>query len=548
MRNRRILFRVTAVLVCIGYAMPSSAQDDSPRLTPGTVALMAVEQVTAPNEALLIDALSSARPAVRAAAARVAFAQGRTGMLPHIVRALQAETNGDAAEEQARFVAVFGTTESDPVLLEASVRVTPPAGGSIATIIANARGTAALRYLPRLRPVLGNVRVLVTFVRLAVNGEITILEEVLESAGRSADAALVAAALESARQDAIQLREDTVLLLLVPESSAEVRAVATAHVLLSSPSADGLSDRMRTALEAARPPQLPDDPAMQLLAELSRRLTGGDGRADAAWNSVLTTRARELQTRLIDWSIPTVTNRLSASEYATFTAALYGKPRAVADAGPTPATGRPVTPDSIRLLSGYPREFVASVFTSARCDLGRLKTGNSGSGGIVTYRSDGRVGRVSLIDPPASAECARAVRALLFTYVPTPDRRLRSDQQETLMFPFEPRFVACQDAITEAPPQTLTSPGRVTPPKQTRRVNPAYPASAQTDLVSGTVVIEAVISTTGCVAAAAVMTSVDPRLDWAALRAISGWGYTAALLEGVPVPVVMTVTVEFSLK
>jgi protein TonB len=39
-----------------------------------------------------------------------------------------------------------------------------------------------------------------------------------------------------------------------------------------------------------------------------------------------------------------------------------------------------------------------------------------------------------------------------------------------------------------------------------------------------------------------------PLLDAAALAAVSQWAYTPTLLNGTPVPVVMTVTVTFRLR
>jgi len=39
-----------------------------------------------------------------------------------------------------------------------------------------------------------------------------------------------------------------------------------------------------------------------------------------------------------------------------------------------------------------------------------------------------------------------------------------------------------------------------------------------------------------------------PLLDAAAIEAVRQWRYTPTLLNGVPVPVVMTVTVRFSLQ
>jgi TonB family protein len=73
---------------------------------------------------------------------------------------------------------------------------------------------------------------------------------------------------------------------------------------------------------------------------------------------------------------------------------------------------------------------------------------------------------------------------------------------------------------------------------------PVYPAIAQSARVSGTVTIEATIGPDGKVTDATVVRSV-PMLDQAALDAVRQWEYLPTLLNGVPVPVVMSVTVNF---
>jgi protein TonB len=65
--------------------------------------------------------------------------------------------------------------------------------------------------------------------------------------------------------------------------------------------------------------------------------------------------------------------------------------------------------------------------------------------------------------------------------------------------------------------------------------------------VEGVVIIEAIISTTGEVQDARILKSV-PLLDQAALDAVRQWRYTPSLLNGIPVPVVFTVTVQFRLQ
>jgi protein TonB len=87
--------------------------------------------------------------------------------------------------------------------------------------------------------------------------------------------------------------------------------------------------------------------------------------------------------------------------------------------------------------------------------------------------------------------------------------------------------------------------GQVRPPIRIKDVAPVYPAIAQSARVQGDVVIEATIDEEGKVADARVVKSV-PLLDQAALDAVRQWEYRPSLLNGVPTPVVMTVTVKFA--
>lgn len=87
--------------------------------------------------------------------------------------------------------------------------------------------------------------------------------------------------------------------------------------------------------------------------------------------------------------------------------------------------------------------------------------------------------------------------------------------------------------------------GQVRPPVRIKEVPPVYPAIAKSAQVQGDVVIEATIDEAGRVADARVVKSV-PLLDQAALDAVRQWEYQPSLLNGVPTPVVMTVTVKFT--
>jgi periplasmic protein TonB len=85
------------------------------------------------------------------------------------------------------------------------------------------------------------------------------------------------------------------------------------------------------------------------------------------------------------------------------------------------------------------------------------------------------------------------------------------------------------------------------PPVKLVDVRPVYPDVAVRARVEGIVIIEAVIGQMGEVREARVLRSAA-LLDEAALTAVRQWKFTPTILNGVPVPVVMTVTVNFTLQ
>jgi periplasmic protein TonB len=88
--------------------------------------------------------------------------------------------------------------------------------------------------------------------------------------------------------------------------------------------------------------------------------------------------------------------------------------------------------------------------------------------------------------------------------------------------------------------------GQVKAPSLTNRVNPAYPPAAQAAQVAGSVVIEATVSADGRVESVKVLNG-NPLLQTAAVDAVKQWRYQPLMLNGVPVPFILTVTVNFSL-
>jgi TonB family protein len=87
--------------------------------------------------------------------------------------------------------------------------------------------------------------------------------------------------------------------------------------------------------------------------------------------------------------------------------------------------------------------------------------------------------------------------------------------------------------------------GDIKEPRKIHDQKPAYPEEALAAGVQGVVIIEAVIARDGTVQNARVLRSI-PMLDQAALDAVLQWKFTPTLLNGVPVEVIMTVTVNFT--
>ena len=89
--------------------------------------------------------------------------------------------------------------------------------------------------------------------------------------------------------------------------------------------------------------------------------------------------------------------------------------------------------------------------------------------------------------------------------------------------------------------------GNVKPPVKTRDVKPEYPAAARDAGVQGVVILEVTIGPAGDIVEGRILRGV-PLLDGPALDAVRQWQFAPTQLNGVPVPVIMTVTVNFTLQ
>lgn len=75
-------------------------------------------------------------------------------------------------------------------------------------------------------------------------------------------------------------------------------------------------------------------------------------------------------------------------------------------------------------------------------------------------------------------------------------------------------------------------------------MDPIYPELARAARIEGVVILEAILDPEGRVRNVKVLRSI-PFLDEAAIAAVERWEYQPTRLNGVPVPVILTITVRF---
>ena len=96
-------------------------------------------------------------------------------------------------------------------------------------------------------------------------------------------------------------------------------------------------------------------------------------------------------------------------------------------------------------------------------------------------------------------------------------------------------------------PEPVRVGGEIKPPARSYYVDPVYPSVALAVKEEGTVTLEATIDEAGNVKNLKVIGS-RPLLDKAAIDAVSKWRYTPTRLNGVAVPIILTVRVTFALR
>jgi TonB family protein len=239
--------------------------------------------------------------------------------------------------------------------------------------------------------------------------------------------------------------------------------------------------------------------------------------------------------------------------------------RATESARPVESPSAPVAerPASVEPVSGAgaipaSTELALHVGTVTDADTGRPIVGASvriDNGGVQTVTS-GRQGEFRFTraaTAPANARIQVSASGYLQQSASVDltggTRHLFQLHRDAPLPPPRPQTIA-KPADPVAPSETSVEPmrvgGSIKPPTKIKDVRPIYPPEAQSSRTQGMVIIEATIGRNGAVRQTRLLRSI-PALDKAALDAVQQWTYTPTLLNGKPVELIMTVTVNFKL-
>lgn len=241
--------------------------------------------------------------------------------------------------------------------------------------------------------------------------------------------------------------------------------------------------------------------------------------------------------------------------------------------GPVEKAAKPITPENPipRRIFSVPPTYPAEARAVDAVALVTMR---------VTLERTGRIAEIRRLNnpfvrvPPGAPSSPEALRSVGEAMVDSAAAALSQWQYDApadgpvsfnIAFNFQPgaETTAMQDSRSFSPGTVINLPppsapawpaaagavrvgGNVRAPTQVRRVNPVYPPEARDARIQGVVIMEAIIGEDGRVRDTRVLRSI-PALDAAALDAVRQWEYQPTLMNGAPVPIVMTVTVQFTL-
>lgn len=542
MRMQSVSGLVTICWWVLAASVPVAAQD---KVTAGGTALLVESQGIVDMNALR-EAVRNPDGTVRSVAARVAGILGRLDLAPALLDALAREQDANVGAEQVRAILYLKRLETLPEARAAATRLGGPVRLTLAEWLArNEPRTFATTTADMVRDMgESQADVFARIVAMAVQQTPTSRAEVgtayaaagppglawrdfLDRLGADVDGPLLTAGVGA---PGAAVREATVWFMVAagsPDASAAVKTVSSAlpgipvtndtewaifgRELLARRSRKGKFTEGSEIIRRNGDANLRDVRALASFSQLSpaERASVRDLLPGLAPTSGAQTKSLPRQ--------PIVKSPLSHSMTRTF----------------------------VSMTPGFMGSLMAALGCTAPADASAFGAAR------VLYRPDGRPRELALDSTTLTKPCAAFLRILAMLSLALPDQPVLETESQWLFISMDKDAIDCAD---QNPSWSRTrSDGRVIGgtikvPRKIKNVPPVYPPSMVSQAVSGVVIAEATISATGCVTEARILRSVQLPLDLAALKSVSGWRFEPTELDGKPVPVIMTVTVNFTLQ
>lgn len=519
-------------------------------MTTGSVALL-WEHITAPAaHERLREALKDSRPDVRAVAARVAHNSKVQALLPDLRAALDTETDAGAATELVRGVILMGGPASYANAVAVATRLRGGVPQAVAETLARLGSRALLAHFEAVASAGLPTSVLAKAVAAVTKGDDAARVALLRTPFVVKNRPVLESLLTTFRADGTAVPPDLLMTWLQGEDDLRMAAIwHIVHTTARSRQA-AISSEVLTALAPRLDATKTDITWEALGLELIARMTGRPASA-RSWATLKMAgpAATEVFSTLL------AIEALTDAERRDLSQVLYGNRSAFVGreiqrvSAATPKAPLPVVLSAPPLLGSLWRD----LYDITRCKprLGRVAFAE------MAYQPDGRPRQMRLETADLPSGCQAMVRALFTLSLPLLTEPVPATYSEIAAIPFTETTIACAREQSlewtmtaesaDTPPGEQQSERSIKPPKRIRNLQPMYPESARKDRVHGMVLIETVISPTGCIATGRVTRGVDTRLDVEALIAVMNWRYSPTLLDNKPVPVLMTVLVNFEL-
>lgn len=535
----------TAVLTFAAVSLAAQTEDVERLLkakpSPGTEALLLAHASDGRVGRRWIGLLTHADTQIRLSAARALGVTNVRAAAADLLQALAREQEAAVVAELVQAVAVVAPDDDVLQVYAHLDRLDEPRAVAIVEGLAAARPSLVARHLQSAAPLRFNpAYVAAAFGRLAVTSPAA-AAEVEASLATEPDPTMVEGLIAGATTARHALPHALVAAGLRQAPAGRLATVAYLAASYGSP-ADVPAD-LRSGDAAAPGGDVPEERWVQ---ELVRRWQGQPTSTDLALLATSLPPSGWLRA-----TPPAALAVLTADERVAFAARLALSRSAtealmLATPGPPPP---PVPVPVVGVLTDVPAAMLAEVVRLTGC---RPQSADERFASI-RYHPDRRPRAIGPSPEPWSPGCQRAARAAVAMSYGVPPR---SDEERALaLVRLDADFASCL-ANRQRTAGDAVRPGQAgdagaaegVPPRKLHHVPPAYPDVAIRSRLQGIVTVDARIERDGCVSEARVIQSVHAFLDTSALQAVSRWRYTPTTLNGAPVPVLMTVEVNFSLQ